>query len=206
MAGKALRRFLEGRELGFDADPNQTVANYLLEWLRGKEMVLKVTTVSHYRVYVEKDLTPALGLIRLDELSHDHIAAWARRELDAKRERQTVYHVLPRSPAPRTTPCAATDCSTTRPSPSSSPRPRADERRAWTAEQAVTIPVILIHGRNADSGVLGNLRNHLIRQGIPESSILTWDDDTSQSTNEVLAGQLARYVGRGRCAGVSGAG
>ncbi|MER7848176.1 triacylglycerol lipase [Kitasatospora sp. NPDC096077] len=56
------------------------------------------------------------------------------------------------------------------------------------------IPVILIHGRNADPGVWGPLTSYLVQQGVPKESILTWGYDTSQSTNEVLAARLAAYV------------
>lgn len=55
-------------------------------------------------------------------------------------------------------------------------------------------PVVLIHGRSADAGVWATLKDHLVRNGFPEDRIFTWEYDTSKSTNEVLAGQLAAYV------------
>ncbi len=90
----ALRRFLEGRAMGFDGDPNQTVGQYLHAWLRIKERTLKPTTIARYRATVHNDLVPAFGPIRLEELSHDHIAAFVQRELDADRGRPTVFKCL----------------------------------------------------------------------------------------------------------------
>ncbi|WP_405708149.1 MULTISPECIES: esterase/lipase family protein [unclassified Streptomyces] len=56
------------------------------------------------------------------------------------------------------------------------------------------VPVVLIHGRNADSGVWDRLKAYLVQNGVPQNEIFTWDYDTSLSTNEVLAGELADYV------------
>ncbi|MFF1264095.1 hypothetical protein ACFVZT_45840, partial [Streptomyces sp. NPDC058321] len=51
-AETALLRFLDGEAGGFDADPNQTVTDYLNAWLTAKAMVLKPTTMARYRDYV----------------------------------------------------------------------------------------------------------------------------------------------------------
>ncbi|WP_371618876.1 hypothetical protein [Streptomyces sp. NBC_00454] len=40
-AEAALRRFLEGEAGGFNADPNQSVTDYLTAWLAAKALVLK---------------------------------------------------------------------------------------------------------------------------------------------------------------------
>jgi len=72
-ARTALHRFLEGYAVGFTADPNQTLADYLTDWLRTKQLQLKATTYARYRDYVTKDLIPALGNVLLDELSYAHI-------------------------------------------------------------------------------------------------------------------------------------
>ncbi|WP_405846725.1 hypothetical protein [Streptomyces sp. NBC_01518] len=58
-AETALRTFLEGEAGGFNADPNQTVADYLRTWLTAKTLVLKPTTMARYRDYVHNDLAPA---------------------------------------------------------------------------------------------------------------------------------------------------
>lgn len=56
------------------------------------------------------------------------------------------------------------------------------------------LPVVLVHGRNADSGVWGSLRAALTQQGYPEGLLFGWNYDTSQSTNEVLSGEFSQYI------------
>ncbi|WP_207958383.1 hypothetical protein [Streptomyces sp. YIM 98790] len=135
-ARAALRRLLEGEMAGFRADPAQTAGEYLTTWLAGKELALKPTTYARYRDYVRGDLIPQLGRIRLDDLCHGHIAAFARGELARGRGRVTVYrclatlssalgdavrqHRLARNPA----------------RPAVIPRPAARERRVWTLAEA----------------------------------------------------------------------
>jgi integrase len=122
--------------VGVDADPNQTVGEYLSTWLAGKRLVVKPTTFVRYRDYVHQDLVPALGRVRLDELSYAHVAAFTRDQLAEGRGRTTVYrclgtlssalgeavrrHRLPYNPV--------------RPAPI--PRPPAAERTVWTGAQA----------------------------------------------------------------------
>lgn len=131
-ARTALHRFLEAAGAGFNADPNQTVADYLTSWLQTKELTLKPTTLDRYRDYVTHDLIPALGHVPLDELGYAHIAAFTRRELAHGRGRVTVHrclatlssalgdavrhHRIPYNPA----------------RPTVIPRPPAAERRIWT--------------------------------------------------------------------------
>ncbi|MEY9846325.1 hypothetical protein ABH940_003412 [Streptacidiphilus sp. BW17] len=86
-AEAALRRYLEGRRLGFDADPHETVAAYLTKWLKNMEVLLKPTTYARYRTYVQGELIPVFGAIRLEELAHDHIAAYTNHQLDQGRGR-----------------------------------------------------------------------------------------------------------------------
>ncbi|MFI0826482.1 esterase/lipase family protein [Streptomyces roseolus] len=55
-------------------------------------------------------------------------------------------------------------------------------------------PVVFVHGRNAGPGVWGSLTERLTAAGTPADRIFAWSYDSSQSTNEVLAGRLAAYV------------
>ncbi|MEU3354374.1 triacylglycerol lipase [Streptomyces sp. NPDC037389] len=55
-------------------------------------------------------------------------------------------------------------------------------------------PVIFVHGRNAGPGVWGGMRADFSRNGYPEDRLYAWSYDTSQSSNEVLAGRFAAYV------------
>ncbi|MCX4690271.1 N-terminal phage integrase SAM-like domain-containing protein [Kitasatospora purpeofusca] len=93
-AETALRRFLDGRQLGFDADPHETGSAYLTKWLKSMEFLLKPTTYARYRTYVLCELIPVFGKLRLEELAHDHITAYAHEQLDAGRGHQAVYQCL----------------------------------------------------------------------------------------------------------------
>ncbi|SMG61642.1 hypothetical protein [Cedecea sp. NFIX57] len=59
---------------------------------------------------------------------------------------------------------------------------------------AVKLPVVLVHGRNADSGVWGSLKAALVQHGYPDTQLFGWNYDTSKSTNEVLSGEFSQYI------------
>jgi integrase len=84
-ARAALRHLLECERAGIHLDDRQTVADYLTDWLAGKAMALKPTTLARYHDYITKDLIPDLGAIRLEELSHHHLACFIRDQLAAGR-------------------------------------------------------------------------------------------------------------------------
>ena len=133
----ALRRFLESRQLGFDADPHETVAAYLTKWLKSMEFLLKPTTYARYRTYVLCELIPVFGKIRLEELAHDHIAAYAHQQFEAGRGRQAVYHCLATLSSALGTAVRNHRLPFNAAQPLPMRRPRADERAPWSAEQAV---------------------------------------------------------------------
>lgn len=62
------------------------------------------------------------------------------------------------------------------------------------ATSAVKLPVVLVHGRNADSGVWGSLKAALVQHGYQDTWLFGWNYDTSQSTNEVLSGEFSQYI------------
>ncbi|MBA2945663.1 site-specific integrase [Streptomyces sp. PSKA28] len=173
-AEAALRRFLECEADGFNGDPNQTVADYLTVWLAAKALVLKPTTMARYRDYVRNDLIPAFGILKLDELGHRHIAAFATGQLAVGRGRTTLYrclatlssalgdavrqHRLPRNPA----------------SPPALRRPPSPERRIWTAEEAARF---LAHCHQADPE-MADLFEFLIGTGMRKGEALGlhWND------------------------------
>ncbi|MGX4733248.1 tyrosine-type recombinase/integrase [Kitasatospora griseola] len=138
-AETALRRFLEGRRLGFDADPHETVAAYLTKWLKGMEFLLKPTTYARYRTYVLCELIPVFGTLRLEELAHE--------QLEAGRGRQAVYHCLATLSSALGTAVRTHRLPYNAAQPLPMRRPRPDERIPWTAEQAVTF---LTHCRDVD--------------------------------------------------------
>ncbi|MCX5085488.1 tyrosine-type recombinase/integrase [Streptomyces sp. NBC_00401] len=173
-AAQALHRFLEGEAGGFDADPNQTVADYLNSWLSAKDLVLKPTTMARYRDYVRNDLIPGFGSLKLEQLGHQHIAAFATSQLAAGRGKVTLsrclatlssalgdavrQHRLPHNPA----------------SPPVLRRPPSPERRIWTPEQAVRF---LAYCHEADP-YMADLFEFLIGTGMRKGEALGlhWDD------------------------------
>ncbi|MGW2329582.1 N-terminal phage integrase SAM-like domain-containing protein [Streptomyces sp. NPDC001700] len=99
-ARTALHRYRAGRWIGVSADPNQTVSDYLVQWLAAKRLRLKATTWVRYRDYIHHDLIPALGPIRLDELAYEHIHHYVQGP--ARRRPRTPHRVAhPRHPLQR---------------------------------------------------------------------------------------------------------
>jgi integrase len=93
-ARSALHPVLACERAGVHTDDQQTVADYLADWIEHKAHSLKPTTMARYRDYVTKDLSPALGAIRLEELTHHHIAAWIREQLAHGRGSVTVHRCI----------------------------------------------------------------------------------------------------------------
>jgi len=93
-ARNALHQVLACERAGIQLDDRQTVADYLTTWLAGKALTLKPTTLVCYRDYTTQDLIPALGGIRLEELSHQHIASFVRAQLAAGRGPVTLRRCI----------------------------------------------------------------------------------------------------------------
>jgi hypothetical protein len=93
-ARAALHRVLACEQAGIHVDDRQTVAEYLEAWLEYKQRALKPTTMARYLDYVYKDLSPALGAIRLEELTHHHVASFVRTQLAAGRGRVTLHRCV----------------------------------------------------------------------------------------------------------------
>jgi hypothetical protein len=89
-ARAALHHVLACEKAGIHVDDRQTVAEYLNRWLEYKQARLKATTMARYTDYVRKDLSPALGAVRLEDLTHHHIADFVRDQLAAGRGRVTL--------------------------------------------------------------------------------------------------------------------
>jgi hypothetical protein len=104
-ADRIRRQLVEAREL--DLDPTrQTVAGYLRSWIAGlrnaRHQRVRPRTLDHYEMIVERHIIPALGALKLSQLTVPQVQAW----VDAD-------------------PLAAR----TRPPPSRRPAPRAERRR-----------------------------------------------------------------------------
>lgn len=173
-AETALRTFLEGEADGFNADPNQTVADYLHTWLAAKALVLKPTTMARYRDYVHNDLAPAFGSLKLDELRHRHISAFVTRELTAGRGRTTLYRCLATLSSALGDAVRQHRLTHNPASPPPLRRPPSPERRIWTDEEAVRF---LQYCHKADPD-MADLFEFLIGTGLRKGEALGlhWDD------------------------------
>ncbi|MEE1816375.1 triacylglycerol lipase [Streptomyces sp. SP18ES09] len=56
------------------------------------------------------------------------------------------------------------------------------------------VPVVFVHGYNADPGVWGGLRADLRADGYTDAELFSFGYDTHRSVNESLSGALAAYV------------
>ncbi|MFF1482406.1 tyrosine recombinase XerC [Streptomyces sp. NPDC058301] len=173
-AETALRRFLEGEAGGFNADPNQTVAEYLHSWLAAKALVLKPTTMARYRDYVHNDLVPAFGTLKLEELGHRHIAAFVTGELAAGRGKTTLYRCLATLSSALGDAVRQHRLAHNPASPPALHRPPSPERRIWTADEAVHF---LQYCHQADPE-MADLFEFLIGTGMRKGEALGlhWDD------------------------------
>jgi integrase len=181
-AEAALRTFLEGEAGGFNADPNQTVADYLHTWLAAKALILKPTTMARYRDYVHYDLAPAFGSLKLDELRHRHITAFVTSELAAGRGRTTLYRCLATLSSALGDAVRQHRLAHNPASPPALRRPPAPERQIWTATEAVRF---LQHCHRADPD-MADLFEFLIGTGLRKGKALGLHWDNVHLTERVL--------------------
>jgi len=173
-ASGALQRMVASDGDGFFADPNQTVGDYLTAWLQAKAMTLKPTTTARYRAYVQADLIPALGHIKLDDLGYAHIAAFVRNQFAHGHGRVTVHRILATlsSALGEAVKHHRLDQNPAR--PTIIPRPAAAERHIWTVQEALAF---LQYSHTADP-LMADLVELLIGTGIRKGEALglRWED------------------------------
>jgi integrase len=75
-------------------DDRETVAEYLAAWMQAKRHELKPKTMHQYGLYVTKDLTPALGGIKLEALRYEHIGAMVNTLEAAGRGACTIKRIV----------------------------------------------------------------------------------------------------------------
>lgn len=96
--------------------------------VRAQVPLAQTHTQANYHNYLIKDLIPALGRTRLEELTHHHVACFVRDQLAAGRGPVTLRRCLGTCPARSTTPSATADSPTTQPATPSCPaHPDANE-------------------------------------------------------------------------------
>lgn len=173
-AQTALGRVLACERAGIHLDDQQTVANYLTTWLADKSLVLKPTTIARYTDYIRNDLVPALGAVRLEKLSHAHIAVFIHHQLAAGRGPVTLRRCIATLSSAlgdavrhrRLTHNAAQYATT--------PRPPKPERVCWTPAQACAF----LHCCAALNDPLADLFELLIGTGLRKGEALGlhWSD------------------------------
>jgi integrase len=92
-ATKALADVTTRAAQGVHIDDRETVAAFLRRWLTVKSREAKPTTMRSYRAYVEGDLIPALGGVRLEELRAQHVERFFGGLLDVGRGQVTVRRI-----------------------------------------------------------------------------------------------------------------
>ncbi|WP_345680803.1 site-specific integrase [Yinghuangia aomiensis] len=169
-----MRRVLDGEAGGYDADPNQTVEEYLEGWLAAKELTLKPRTYARYRDYVTNDLIPALGTLRLDDLGHRQILALVRRQLAAGRGRTTVYRCMATLSSALGDAVRHHRLASNPASPPVMRRPPSPERVVWTAGEAARF----LEYAHVHDPLMGDLCEVLIGTGMRKGEALGlhWDD------------------------------
>ncbi len=133
-----MKAVLDGELRGVYENRRTTVASYPREWLVTRRAHLSPNTYAGYVAWVECDLIPASGHIRLLDLRPYHVDEWIAAQLEAGHGRVTVYK------AASTLRNALNDAVSSwrlRYNPakySVPPEPRAAERTCWTPDEAAT--------------------------------------------------------------------
>ncbi|WP_441248187.1 hypothetical protein [Kitasatospora sp. McL0602] len=88
---REMKAVLDGELRGVYENRRATVGSYLREWLVTRRVHLSPNTCAGYAAFVERDLIPAFGRLRLLDLRPKHIDEWIAAQLEAGRGRVTVY-------------------------------------------------------------------------------------------------------------------
>lgn len=173
-ARDALWRLLESAATGYNADPNQSLADYLTDWLAIKKLQVKPNTFIRYEGYVTHDLIPALGAIRVEQLAPHHIAGFVQAQLDAGRGRVTVHRILATLSSALGDAVREHRLAENPARPTAIPRPRATEREIWSEQDAAQF---LTYCHRADP-LFADLVEVLIGTGMRKGEALglCWED------------------------------
>jgi integrase len=173
-ARAALHHVLACEHAGIHTDDRQTLTDYLETWLEFKQRTLKPTTMARYIDYVRKDISPALGTTRLEELSHRHIAGFVGDQLAAGRGRVTVRRCIATLSSALTDAVRQHRLSHNPARYANIPRPPRRDQTCWSPAQAATF---LRHCAHVDDP-LGQLYELIICTGLRkgEALALHWAD------------------------------
>jgi hypothetical protein len=92
-ASAALGHVLECERAGVSIDDTETVADYLRRWFEAKAPTRKPNTVNRYRAYLDNDLIPAFGAIRLGSQAWIALSSRAVDALKRQRRRQRAQQL-----------------------------------------------------------------------------------------------------------------
>ncbi len=94
IASAELKSVVGRVEAGVKLDPKQTTGHYLLEWLASRRHDLAPKTAHQYRMYIDKDIVPALGKITLEQLHHEHVERMVSELEKAGRGATTITRII----------------------------------------------------------------------------------------------------------------
>ena len=125
------------------AGSNQTLKQFLEQWLQAKRMELKDGTYRYYKTYVETHIFPALGHLKLQKVNDAHLQSFYAALLEKKTHRdknlspntvRLIHSILSEAfdAAVRAKKIAASPCALVTP-----PRSSQKEIRYLTSEQAL---------------------------------------------------------------------
>jgi integrase len=133
----ALNKVLDCERTGVVIDDQQTVADYLEDWLQRKVLGLKPTTMASYHRYVRQDLVPALGAIKLEKLRPQHVDQFVRDQLNAGRGPTTLRRCVATLSSALSDAVQQRRLSDNAAKYAAIPIPPKPERTCWTPGQAV---------------------------------------------------------------------
>lgn len=195
-AQRALTDVLARYGAGVKVDDRQTVADYLTAWLDGKRHTLKPKTMYRYNEIVTKELVPALGALPLEQLNHDHVAAFVAELEEAGRGAPTIRYVHAVLSSALATAVKQRRLTHNVAEHVVLPPVHTAERRPWTATQAVAF---LDHAHRAGDQ-LADLFEVIIGTGLRrgEALALRWADA------DLTARVLSIHATRGALSDVAG--
>lgn len=93
-AQEALQNVLDRHGAGVKVDDRETTGDRLSAWLAIKRSTVKPTTWHNYAEHVNKDLIPALGPIKLEQLRHEHVQSFVADLASAGRGATTICRII----------------------------------------------------------------------------------------------------------------
>jgi len=94
IASAELKSVVGRVEAGVKLDPKQATGHYLLEWLASRRHDLAPKTAHQYRMYVDKDIVPAIGKVKLEQLHHEHVERLVAELENAGRGATTITRII----------------------------------------------------------------------------------------------------------------